>query len=313
MINTVFALRPSRWRDFCVALLGVAVTVPGWAIFPHARADVLTIGTLSGQGVPLRLQGVANKDYVVQRTDNLAAGHWSTLSVGATDGTGVFQTNDAGARGSAAFYRGQRLPGLVTTTATATTVPNNTVIVTVGGSDPLNPGGALAAIITQLPADGRLEQMDGTPITTVGTVVSDSQNRVQFVPAANALNPHDASVYTNFAYKLQRASDGVTSLPQTVFVSLAPNWVYSSFDDSTQKLQLAYSLDGLHWTKTGDLYTAPGATEYATAPWSSSTAGTTSRTRRETSARCLMCSFARAKIWFIGLTFATSIRTRRAP
>ena len=217
-----------------------------------ARADETLSITLSGNArVQLRLQGVANKNYLIRSTDNLAAGGWTTLASGATDAAGSFQVSDPSASVPARFYQGVRLAGLQPGTDTLATVAGGSVFVALAGNDPLNPGGALTAIITQLPADGTLQQFDGTPITAVGTVVTDGLNRVRFVPAANSPGS------TSFAYELRRESDGVTSPPQTVAVSLAPNWVYSSFDDSSQQLQLAYSLDGVHWSETDALYAPP--------------------------------------------------------
>ncbi len=232
------------------------ILATGLAWCAPVRADVLTISAPAGQPVQITLQGAANKDYAIQTTADLASGTWATLDMGATDAAGILQDSDTAPGAAPRFYRAARLPGLETTTDVAATVPGNTVFIVLGGSDPLNPGGTLSAVITQLPANGTLEQMNGTPITAAGTVVSDSQNRVQFIPAAGAVNPASGS-YAVFAYELKRASNGVTSAPQTVAVSLAANWVFSSFDDATQALELAYSLDGLHWSDTGDLYTAP--------------------------------------------------------
>ena len=143
-----------------------------------ARADVLTISVPAGQAPQLRLQGVGNKDYAIQTTGDLAAGNWLTLSTGATDAAGLLQASDSSGISAARFYRGARLPGLQTTTSAAATVPGTLVTITLGGNDPLNSGGALAAIITQFPTTARSEQWDYTPITAVGTVVTDSQNRV---------------------------------------------------------------------------------------------------------------------------------------
>lgn len=193
--------------------LGLWVLLAQWA-----RPDVLTINAPPGQNVQLQLQGIANKDYVIQTSGDLTSNNWTTLTSGATDATGLFQATDAAASSTARFYRAALQPELQTTTSTAAALQNNAVTITLGGNDPLNANGALSAIITQLPALGTLEQFNGTPITAINTPVTDSQNRVIYVPPSGAYN--QSSPYTSFSYELERASNGVTSAPQTVAVSV---------------------------------------------------------------------------------------------
>ena len=232
--------RPLNW--FVLLMAGaVALT---------ARADVLTISAPGGQSPQLRLQGVGNKDYAIQTTGDLAAGNWLSLTTGATDATGLLQASDASGSSPARFYRAARFPDLQTTTSVAAIVPGAAVTITLGGSDPQNSGGTLSAIITQLPTSGTLAQFDGTPITAVGTVVTDSLNRVQFIAAETG-----SAEYANFSYEMQRVSNRVTSPAQTVAVHLHANWVFSSFEEgSALALQLSYSDDGVTWSNTGDLY-----------------------------------------------------------
>jgi hypothetical protein len=186
-----------------------------------ARAeDQLAIALQPNQAIQLKLQGLANKNYVIQNTDDLASENWTTLSMGVTDAAGLWQQNDTTALPLVRFYRATLLPELQTTTSSSATLENNSIVIILGGSDPLQPGDFLQAIITQLPASGSLEQFDGTPITALGTVVTNPHNRVIFVPASNGVNPAGSSTYASFAYELKRASDGATSLPQTVGVSV---------------------------------------------------------------------------------------------
>jgi streptogramin lyase len=55
----------------------------------------------------------------------------------------------------------------------------------------------ITATIQDIPADGSLEQFDGTPIASAGTVVTDPQLRVRFVPRPNNTSPVSLSFVLN--------------------------------------------------------------------------------------------------------------------
>lgn len=188
----------------------LAVAIGVTLLCPSLFADTLAI-TKSGQSsYTLTLKGVPVKDYRLEWTDDLASGAWTSLGIATTNGAGVLVSGDnPDASVVRRFYRGVLLPDLVPAESAAGNQDGSAIILTLGGSDPADPGAALQAIVSTLPSNGgSLFQMDGTPITAAGAVVTDSLNRVRYVPKGA-----DGG---EVGYQLRRGSSGALSAEKTV-------------------------------------------------------------------------------------------------
>lgn len=183
-------------------------------------ADSLGIAAQPDGSLLLQLQGAPAEDYAIQTTSDLVSQPWVSWTLASTNDAGYTQLTDGTLSASVLrrFYRAVALPPVQTTTAAAAGLENNAVVIALGGSDPSGYSTTFSAVITALPqGHGQLFQFDGTPITVVGTRVTDPQNRVKFVPDANTTG----SAYATIAYTLSRNGSGVASAPQSVAISVA--------------------------------------------------------------------------------------------
>lgn len=118
-----------------------------------------------------------------------------------------------GAGGTAPTWS-TNVPPVLRQRQTAMTTMDTAVVITLRGTD--YDGDALVGKITSLPTSGSLFQFDNTPIAAAGTVVTDPQNRVVYVPGSG---------FTGAATLSFSMSDGVLESADallTVQVSAAP-------------------------------------------------------------------------------------------
>lgn len=209
MVKARFAPRiPSaQFPHPLAALLGLTLLVS------DAWAESFSISRQPDRTVTLQLQGKAARDYALETTTDLGTQPWERTTIGGTDGSGRLEfTGRPDDTVLQQFYRVVELTLVEPTTTTAIGLRNNEVVIKLGASDPAATGRPLLASIAALPTHGQLLQFDGTPITTAGTRVTDSQNRVRFVPEVGA---SDAT----FSYTAAREG-GAWTPPQAVSVSL---------------------------------------------------------------------------------------------
>ncbi|WP_298039578.1 tandem-95 repeat protein [uncultured Desulfuromonas sp.] len=232
--NTVgFATTEGEWyhialvdsgSDSEVFVDGVSVGTTGNAFNPLASGQNLTMGlTYSGSGQldfepfvgaidEVRLWSVPRTVTEIRRTMNqpLAGDEANLVGYWPMDEATGFKIDDLSGDGNDGTLGGQMsasdwVAGQMTSRKVVVNgLEDNRVTVALAGAD--TEGDSLSATITALPQLGQLYQASngtspGAMITSVPTVVTDSQSRVIFEPVANSTADQD------FAYRVEDASD----------------------------------------------------------------------------------------------------------